>query len=107
MRWAARREVPWNGLDFGSGKERTQLRIAVTGEELTQIFPRQPSRRISPQQPLDRVRDFGGPAAVADRTRDGLILAHGTANAEVVRIHHLATHFYLLALNSDVSDPVL
>ena len=41
------------------------------------------------------------------RTGEGLVLPHGTTDAEVVAVYHLAVHLHLLAFGADVGDPVL
>ena len=59
------------------------------------------------QQALDGFGHERRGAAIADRARDGGVLADRSAEAEVVGVGQLALVLDLLAFEADVGDPVL
>ena len=59
------------------------------------------------QQALDGFRHQRRGAAIADRARDGSVLADRSAEAEVEGVGELALVLDLLAFDADVGDPVL
>src|SRR5450755_2488110 len=76
-------------------------------EKSAQVFSRQTLVEITSQQSFDRVRNIGGQATVANRTRDRRMRSHRAAHAEVVSILHAAIDFDFLAFKSEVGNPVL
>ena len=63
--------------------------------------------QIVAQQALDRLGNQRRGAAIPNRARNGCVLPHRSAEAEVVGIGQLALVLDLLALDADVGDPVL
>src|SRR5260370_523736 len=59
------------------------------------------------QQSLNGVRHLRSRAAITDGPRNRRKLAHAPPDAEVIRVDHPPVHFQLLALNTDVADPLL
>src|SRR5919197_4236264 len=79
----------------------------MPGKKLAQVFPYAAVFQVAAQQALDRIRNLAGWTTVANRTRCRLIQANRAAQAEVVGVHHSPIELDLLALNPDVSNPVL
>src|SRR5579872_33468 len=79
----------------------------MASEKLPQVLSPKPVFQITAQQSLDGIRYLVGRATVADRPSYPLVAAHGSAQAEVIGVHHAAIGLYLLALNSNVRNPVL
>src|SRR5579863_2545874 len=76
-------------------------------EKLTQVLTAGVFDQIAAQETLNRVRHFGGKAAIPDGPGDRLMQANRAAQAEVIRIQHAVADFQLLAFDPNVSNPML
>ena len=103
-RWAGRaRRRPELRRPDGRGVRRwcggrNQARKIFFGPAVGQVLA---------QQALDGFGHQRRGAAIADRARDGCVLADRSAEAEVVSVGQLALVLDLLAFDADVGDPVL
>src|SRR5262245_6496834 len=79
----------------------------MAGAELPEILPGPPLLEIRAQQALDGGGHLRGRNAHALGPREAPVLPHRPADRELVRIHHVAIHPRLLAIEPDVGDPVL
>src|ERR1700727_2906464 len=104
---ASRRQIARDCIHRVPGQVVAQFRVAVASEKMPEIFARIALGEVAAQKSLDGFWNLSRQAAISDRTRDGLMQTHRSAQAEVVGIHHLAVDFHFLAFDSDVSDPML
>src|SRR5208283_2090462 len=84
-----------------------QLIVRVAQEPGAQVLFRQAAGEVVAEQTLDRFRHQRRGAAIAYRACDGSVLAHRSAEAEVIRVGELALVLDFFALDADVGDPVL
>src|SRR5437660_1411470 len=77
------------------------------GQKTGAGFPRLTAFQVAAQPALHRIRKLAGGATVANRTGRRLVQTDRTPKAEVVGVHHSPIQLDLLALNPDVSDPML
>src|SRR6516164_9281713 len=79
----------------------------MAGEEALERLAAAPPGMKSREQPRNGLGHFVGRAAKANGTRDRSDLSDTSADAEVVGVDHFSVDFGFLALDADVSDPVL
>ena len=107
MRHAARGQVALYGLKNLAGKLRAQFVVGVARKPRAQAFVGCAPAQVIAQQPLNGFGNKRRGAAIAHRPRNARVLAHGSAEAEVVGVGQLALVLDLLAFEADVGDPVL
>src|SRR5579863_10723767 len=74
---------------------------------MPQILARRVLCKVGAQQTLDRFRNLSCRATITYGPRNALIQTERAAETEVVRVHHAAIDFDLLAFDSNVGDPML
>src|SRR5260370_18647308 len=102
-RWS----VALNRIDDGAVELRPQAVVVRTRKVRPQVFIGLPVSEIRSQKPLDGRGYVLCGSAVAQRTGCARIFANRSANAEVEGIHESSILLDLLALESNVGDPVL
>src|SRR5208337_449194 len=94
-----------------AGELRAQLIVGVTREPTTQtllgLAVGLAAAEVIAQQAFNGFGHQRRRATVAHRPRDARMLAHGSAETEVVSVGQFALMLDLLALEADVGDPVL
>src|SRR6266702_3927705 len=102
-RWS----VALNRIDDGAVELRPQAVVVRARKIRPQVFIGLPISEIRPQKPLDGIRHILCGSAEAQRTGCACIFADRPANAEIEGIHESSILLDLLALQSNVGDPVL
>ena len=86
---------------------RAQFFVGVAANQARRFSSRWRVGQVVAQQALDGLGNQRRGAAIADRARDGGVLADRAAEAEVVGVGELALVLDLFAFEADVGDPVL
>ena len=107
MGHATRRQIAGHWLNHFSSQKCAQVGVRVACEKLPQVLATGTVNRISAQQALNRIRDFGGEAAIANWPGNRLMQPNRSAEAEVVSVLHAVADFQFLAFDPDVGNPVL
>src|ERR1700674_2343147 len=102
-----RRQIAGYRFHRFASQKLPQLRIRVRGKELTQVLVGLTCGEIPPEQSLDRFRNLSRKAAISHGPRRRLMQTKRSAKAEVIGIDETSVDFHLLAIDANVSNPVL
>src|SRR5262249_15843130 len=81
--------------------------LRVAGKKLAQVLSAATILKIAAQKAFDGVRHLVGRAAIANRTREGGMLAHGAAQTEVVGVLDSPISLDLFAFQANIGYAVL
>src|SRR5436853_5434945 len=91
-------QIARNGSNKFAGQQLAELRVRVASKEAPEVLAGFALGKIMSEQPLDRVGNVRGEAAISSGPRGCLMQAQRTSNAEVVGVEQAVVHFDLLAL---------
>src|SRR6266849_7919977 len=104
---AYRRQIARYRVHRFARQKLPQLRVRVPGKELTQVLVGLTYGQILPEQSLDRIRNLSRKTAISHGARSRLMQTERSTKAEVIGIDEAAVDFHLLAINTNVGNPVL
>jgi len=112
MRHSASRRVAFNGgqnltARLGAGEMCAEFVIGMAAEPGAKVLLGLPVRQVLAQQALNGIGYKRCRAAIADRASDCSMLTHRSAEAEIEGVGQFALVLDLLALDTDVGDPML
>src|SRR5258708_4743034 len=102
-----RRQIPRYRFHRFASQKFPQLRVRMPRKELTQVLVGLTHGEILPEQSFDRIRNLSRRAAISHGPRRRLMQTESSAKAEVIGIDDASVDFHLLAINSNVGNPVL